>query len=134
MDAAAQEDAIIKRGTEVEKTVEKAIGGDAEVTVDVWNPWPWTDVLDAIAKYYDLEPTRTADTLETFARIFETIDADGGGSLDVEEMFEALQDAGVDITEEGVNTLFGIIDEDGNGALQCRTFQLLRERLNLRNL
>jgi len=30
-------------------------------------------------------------------------------------MFEALFDAGIDITEEGVRTLFAMIDEDGNG-------------------
>jgi Kef-type K+ transport system membrane component KefB len=122
MDAAAQEDSIIKRGNEVKKAVKEAIGGGAEVVVDVWNPWPWTGVLETIAKHYDLEPTRTADTLETFARIFDTIDADRGGSVDMGEMYEALQDAGMDITEEGINTLFGIIDEDGNGELQQLTF------------
>ena len=114
-EAAAQEDMIIKRGNDVEKTVEKALGGNAEVIVDVWNPWPWTDILDSIAKYYDLELKRTADTMETFARIFDTIDTDGGGSVDIGEMFVALQDSGMDITEEGVTTLFGIIDEDGDG-------------------
>ena len=114
-EAAAQEDTIIKRGNEVERAVEKALGGNAEVIVDVWNPWPWTDILDSIAKYYDLDLKRTAETMETFSRIFDIIDADGGGSVDVREMFVALQDSGMDITEEGVTTLFGIIDEDGDG-------------------
>ncbi|KAL3792021.1 hypothetical protein ACHAWO_003977 [Cyclotella atomus] len=63
-------------------------------------PWPWTGVLETIAKHYDLEPTGGLFGLETFARIFDTIDADRGGSVDMGEMYEALQDAGMDITEE----------------------------------
>lgn len=41
--------------------------------------------------------------------------SDGGGEIDKDEMYVALTDAGVDITEEGVLTLVAIIDEDGNG-------------------
>ena len=123
-EAADQEDAIVKRGNHVEKTIEDALGSDAEVVVDVWNPWPWTDVLDTIANSYDLELKRTADTMEIFSRIFDTIDADGGGSVDMREMFVALQDAGMNITEEGVHTLFGIIDEDGNGELHECSYAL----------
>jgi hypothetical protein len=123
-EAADQEDAIVKRGNHVEKTIEDALGSDADVVVDVWNPWPWTDVLDTIANSYDLELKRTADTMEIFSRIFDTIDADGGGSVDMREMFVALQDAGMNITEEGVHTLFGIIDEDGNGELHECSYAL----------
>ena len=115
-EAAAQEDIIVKRGFEVEKAVEEAIH-NADVVVEVWNPWPWTDILDSIAKYYDLDLKRTAETMETFERIFDIIDTDGGGSVDVHEMFAALQEAGLDITEEGVTTLFGVIDEDGGGKI-----------------
>ena len=47
--------------------------------------------------------------------VFDNIDADGGGSLDQEEIYEALVAAGLDITKDGVLTLFAMIDEDGNG-------------------
>ena len=115
VEAAEQEDVIIKRGNAVENAVEAALDNMADVDVDVWNPWPWTDVLETIAKYYELDLKRNPDTLNTFVRVFDTIDTDGGGSIDMNEMFVALEDAGMKITEEGISTLFGIIDEDGNG-------------------
>ncbi|KAL7549070.1 hypothetical protein ACHAWF_012339 [Thalassiosira exigua] len=111
--AAAQEDAIIKRGEEVEKAIEEALGSDADVAVDVWNPWPWTEVLDKIVEHYGISGDN--DDLPTFVAIFDKIDSDGGGEIDQEEMYEALMEAGLDITEEGVITLVAMIDEDGNG-------------------
>ena len=33
-------------------------------------------------------------------------------------MYDALVNAGLDITEEGIMTLFAMIDEDGNGKLK----------------
>jgi len=116
---AIQEDTIIKRGEEVENVVKEKIT-DAEVNVDVWNPWPWTEILDGIAEHYELDRKRNDETMQMFLRVFEAIDTDGGGSLDKDEMFVALQDSGMDISEEGVATLFGIIDEDGDG--RCRYY------------
>ena len=46
--------------------------------------------------------------------VFASIDIDGGGTVDQDEIFEALLQAGVDISEEGVATLFNMIDEDGS--------------------
>ena len=114
-DAADQEDTIIKRGEEVDKAIVSAIGDSADVKVQTWNPWPWTDVLESIAEHYQLELNRNPETVETFNKVFASIDTDGGGEIDTQEMFVALQEVGIDITEEGVLTLFGIIDEDGNG-------------------
>lgn len=88
------------------------------------NPWPWTDVLDKISAHYGLAGDYTRDNVDVFVTVFDKIDTDGGGSLDQEEMFEALHDAGLDITEEGVITLVNMIDEDGNG-------KLIREYLNV---
>ena len=108
---AKEQDTIIKRGEAIELAVEEALGGESEVTVDVWNPWPWTDLLDKIAKHYDLE------SIEQFVTVFNEIDVDGGGTIDTEEMFNALTTAGVKITEEGVLTLCKMIDEDGDGEI-----------------
>eukprot|EP00578_Thalassiosira_sp_NH16_P024234 CAMPEP_0181102102 /NCGR_PEP_ID=MMETSP1071-20121207/14128_1 /TAXON_ID=35127 /ORGANISM="Thalassiosira sp., Strain NH16" /LENGTH=971 /DNA_ID=CAMNT_0023185037 /DNA_START=77 /DNA_END=2992 /DNA_ORIENTATION=- len=112
--SAEEEDGIIKRGDHVEKMIEQALGEDAEVIVDVWNPWPWTEVLDSICEHYGLSGNG-GESIDTFVAIFDKIDTDGGGEIDQEEMYDALTAAGLDITEEGVITLVAMIDEDGNG-------------------
>jgi len=114
-EAAQEEDAIIKRGDLVEKTIEEALGEGTDVAVDVWNPWPWTEVLDKIAEYYGVSGDARRENVEIFVAVFDKIDVDGGGSIDQDEMYEALVDAGLEITEEGVLTLVSMIDEDGNG-------------------
>ena len=108
---AKEQDTIIKRGEAIEIAVEEALGGDSEVSVDVWNPWPWTDLLDKIADHYDLE------SIEQFVTVFDEIDIDCGGTIDTEEMFNVLTEAGVKITEEGVLTLCKMIDEDDDGEI-----------------
>lgn len=49
--------------------------------------------------------------------VFAEIDIDQGGTIDQEEIYDALQEAGVEISEEGVETLFNMIDEDGSGEI-----------------
>jgi hypothetical protein len=39
----------------------------------VWNPWPWTELLDKIASHYELEKTAH------FLSVFDEIDIDKGG-------------------------------------------------------
>ena len=50
--AAKEDDAVIKWGVPVEKKIKEARSDDADaavdVTVDVWNPWPWIVVFDKI--------------------------------------------------------------------------------------
>ena len=75
------------------------------------NPWPWTELFDKVASHYELE------TVNHFEAVFASIDIDGGGTVDQEEIYEALLQAGVDISEEGVATLFNMIDEDGSGEI-----------------
>ncbi len=55
--------------------------------------------------------------MDHFEAVFANIDIDGGGTVDQEEIYEALLQAGVDISEEGVATLFNMIDEDGSGEI-----------------
>ena len=68
-------------------------------------------MFDKIASHYELE------TVEHFVSVFAEIDIDQGGTIDQEEIFDALQEAGVEISEEGVETLFNMIDEDGSGEI-----------------
>ena len=146
-EAAKEQDRIIKRGEFIEMMVEDALGfDDSEVVVDgeclvawlrffdtppylnhlalifvilVWSPWPWTELLDKIAEYYELE------TVQHFIYLFAEIDVDGGGTIDQTEMFAALRAAGVNISEEGVLTLFKMIDEDGDGEINKDEVSLL---------
>jgi Kef-type K+ transport system membrane component KefB/Ca2+-binding EF-hand superfamily protein len=110
-EVAKEQDQIIARGTEIEDSLERALGEESTVVVDVWNPWPWTELFDKIASHYELE------TVDHFEAVFASIDIDGGGTVDQEEIYEALLQAGVDISEEGVATLFNMIDEDGSGEI-----------------
>ena len=41
----------------------------------VWNPWPWTELLDKIASHYELEKTAH------FLSVFDEIDIDKGGTI-----------------------------------------------------
>ena len=68
-------------------------------------------MFDKIASHYGLE------TVGHFEAVFANIDVDGGGTIDQGEIYEALLQAGVDISEEGVATLFNMIDEDGSGEI-----------------
>ena len=112
---AEEEGNIIKRCDLIEKKIAAALGDDAAVTVNVWNPWPWTEVLDKIASYYGATCNHRKENMDVFVAVFDKIDSDEGGTIDKDEMFEALTDAGLDISEEGVLTLVAMIDEDGNG-------------------
>lgn len=49
--------------------------------------------------------------------VFANIDIDAGGTIDQVEIYEALLEAGVEISEEGVATFFNMIDEDGSGEI-----------------
>ena len=122
--SAKEQDAIISRGEAVEKKIQETLGEDATVVVDIWNPWPWTTVLDTICEHYGLEADDGMEKIDVFLSIFDMIDIDGGGSIDIEEMFLALSTAGIKITEEGVGSLVAMIDEDGDGEYPDATFFL----------
>ena len=74
-------------------------------------------MFDKIASHYELE------TVEHFSAVFAGIDIDGGGTLDQEEIYAALLQAHVDISEEGVATLFNMIDEDGSGDIDAEEWK-----------
>ena len=115
--AAKEDDEIIERGQKIEKAIEEVFGEGATVQVLVWNPFPWEAVLDEISKFYKLEESCNTpkEKIDFFMGIFDKIDTDGGGEIDRDEMFQALENAGLNITDEGVMTLFAMIDDDGNG-------------------
>ena len=129
--AAKDEDAIIIRDDIVEEQIKEALGRGTDVTVSVWNPWPWIDVLDKIGEHYGVAGDPKKETADIYVTVFDKIDADGGGNIDQEEMFHALAEAGLDITEEVVLTLVAMIDEDGNGKQMWSTIRQLLKTYSL---
>ena len=71
-----------------------------------------------------LSATQIADA----RKWFDEADADGGGSLDEDEVFEAMNNlVGGRLAREHVSQLFGEIDVDGSGAISFRELnQMLR--------
>ncbi|KAK1741247.1 hypothetical protein QTG54_007725 [Skeletonema marinoi] len=65
------------------------VKSNASLDVSTKNPWPWTELFEKIASHYELE------TVDHFVAVFASIDIDGGGTVDQDEIFEALLQAGV---------------------------------------
>ena len=58
-----------------------------------------------------------------YRKLFLSIDADGGGTIDSEEMLCAMRASGITgATADGVATLFASFDTDGNGELDVDEF------------
>ena len=51
--------------------------------------------------------------IHTRSHFTHSFHIDKGGTIDKDEMYDALRAAGVNISEEGVLTLCNMIDEDG---------------------
>ena len=72
-----------------------------------------------------LGPPRVLSAAEDaeYRTLFLSIDADGGGTIDPDEMLSAMHGAGrADVTAADVAALFAAIDEDGNGELDVDEF------------
>ena len=55
-------------------------------------------------------------------RLFDSIDADGGGTLDIEEMKQLFKDLGLELTQDQVATVMSRIDADGSGEIDFDEF------------
>ena len=71
-----------------------------------------------------------ADKKQIYMRIFQMIDKDGTGSLDHEELREALADLGEHLTEEDALDMIKENDKDGSGSREVDEFlQLIQARI-----
>ncbi|CAB9509080.1 K(+) antiporter GerN [Seminavis robusta] len=84
---------------------------DAAVTVEEWNPWDWTAALKTLAENHG----EGALTRRHFMNLFDKIDADGGGTVDEDELYEALVAAGVKITRANLATMIAMVDDNNDG-------------------
>ena len=55
-------------------------------------------------------------------RLFDSIDADGGGTLDIEEMKQLFKDLGLELTQDQEATVMSRIDTDGSGEIDFDEF------------
>ena len=53
---------------------------------------------------------------------FDKFDADGGGTIEIEELTNVLKNMGQDPSPEELKAIIDVIDQDGNGELDFEEF------------
>ena len=61
-------------------------------------------------------------SLLSFCRLFRIADDDGSHTLNLEELTEALQNFGLEVSEDEVGEIFSSMDEDGTGSINYDEF------------
>ena len=56
------------------------------------------------------------------SRMFRRIDDDGSKQLSYEEFSKGIHDTGLDLDEEGYQTMFQLFDKDGSGSVSIDEF------------
>jgi len=72
-----------------------------------------------------MSPPRDVTTIDRSplpSSVLSSIDTDGGGSLDPDELKDALKQMGKKATDAEVQKMFGIADPDGTGAIDFEGF------------
>jgi Ca2+-binding EF-hand superfamily protein len=82
----------------------------------------------------DLERLFTPSDLRAFREQFDTCDADGSGSIDVEEMGSICRALGEDMTQKQVQALIDEVDANGNGLVEWEEYleAMYKKRQNAR--
>ena len=73
-------------------------------------------------------PKLTEEQILEFKEAFKLFDKDSGGSIDAEELKDALESLGQVVTEESVQELVDEVDEDGSGEIEFDEFLVLMSR------
>lgn len=63
-------------------------------------------------------------------RIFDTIDKNGNGEIDFEELYEAMQHLGIPVKKKKLHKFFEFIDLDNDGVINFSEFCYLVEHVN----
>ena len=82
-------------------------------------------VSDADAERFGFD----ADEILGYKRMFATFDADGGGSIDEEELIAAFAKMGEHLSWEQVGELIAAVDEDGNGEIDFTEFLAMMDKM-----
>jgi len=130
---------LIRRSvTQEERMVEKRIQdilafaleevkqfGVSKVEITRWNPFDVNDALDALVlpRGNGQEPS-----LEFFSNLFEFIDKDGDGHIDIDVLRSGIKNANFDISDEGIDVLLQSMDEDCNNIITFEEWNTVIER------
>ena len=64
----------------------------------------------------------TEEQISHFKEVFDMFDADGGGSISVDELQEIFEQLGQFKTEEEINNMIKEVDEDKSGEIDFEEF------------
>ena len=73
-------------------------------------------------------PKLSEEQILEFKEAFKLFDTDNGGSIDVDELKDALESLGQVVTEDSVQALVDEVDEDGSGEIEFDEFLVLMSR------
>jgi Ca2+-binding EF-hand superfamily protein len=65
------------------------------------------------------------DQVKEFKELFDSLDQDGGGVIDVDELAELFASLGVKVSKDKVKEMFAEVDEDGSGEIDFEEFLVL---------
>lgn len=110
------EAAVSNKVTSIEMTLKDSLApfGIKTLHISRFNPWDWSAALDT------LNMTRSNGTqpdLNFFMTLFDLFDVDDSGSLDSDELYEALLNAGIAITREGLVAMIAAVDDNQDGEI-----------------
>lgn len=119
-DTMKEGDLIIARCREVRDAILHCIGlDDATAEVAPWNPWDWSTALDIMSLHNGGQEL----SINAFMELFDKIDVDGGGSVDKDELFEALKEAGAVVSKDGLDAMVAMVDVDGDGEIDRKEWK-----------
>ena len=89
--------------------------------------WNWDKVLETMANSLDpqgggLEAGMTEEQID---RIFKTIDTDSSGTIDADELKVALDEMGMNLSEQCISSMLKVVDENGDGVVDILEFRTL---------
>merc|ERR1712113_290540 len=67
----------------------------------------------------------TEEQQKAFREVFDLFDSNGGGTIDAQELDEALQSADIHLTKEEISDVLNSMDKDGNGEIDFEEFLTL---------
>ena len=89
--------------------------------------WKWDKVLEKMASSMNPEGggLEAGMSDEQIDRIFTTIDTDGSGTIDADELKVALEEMGMQLSEQCVVNMLKVVDENGDGVVDNLEFRTL---------
>ena len=73
----------------------------------------------------------TATQIAAFRQVFDTVDRDGGGSIDAEELFHSMRDVEPSLKLEEIKEILEELDQDGNGTIDFEEFLYMMTSMSM---